>query len=305
MINQIKTNKKRKSALKKPVVFIIICTVPAFLLTFYFTLYPTLRALFMSFTDATSMNLVDNQWIGIENYIYMFRDKSFLQALWNTLKLMAVVPAVTLCISLVLGASLAQTTLKEKNLYRTIYFFPSIISMTVIAVVWSFVFHPNMGLLNNILERIGLGSLTHAWLGEQNTALWCVAAALVWQAAGYYMIMYIAAMGGISSELYEAATIDGAGSLRKFFSITIPLLKDMIGITYVLALSGTINLSFVLVTIMTAGGPNGSSSVLLQYMYEQGFKYGSFGYAMAITVFTLAISILLSFFSRRITNRNN
>ncbi len=291
--------------MKKPVLFIALCTVPTFLLTFYFTLLPTLRALFMSFTDATSMNLTNNRFIGLENYAYMFRDSYFLQALGNTLKLMAVVPIVTLVISLVLGVALDQTKIKDKGIYRSIYFFPSIISMTVIAIVWSFFFHPNMGLLNSFLDWTGLESLKHAWLGEQGTALWCVGVALIWQAAGYYMVMYIAALGGISPELYEAATIDGAGQIRKFFSITVPLLRDIIGITYVLALSGTINLSFVLVTIMTDGGPSGSSSVLLQYMYKQGFKNGSFGYAMAITVFTLAISIVLSFVSRKLTNREN
>ena len=289
---------------KKPWGFILVCTLPAFLLVFFFTLFPALRALVMSFTDATAMNLTENRWLGLENYQYMFHDHLFIQALGNTLKLMAVVPVVTLAVSLILAGTLDQTRIREKGVYRTIYFFPSIISMTVIAIVWSFVFHPNMGLLNNILEKLSLGSLTHAWLGEQKTALWCVAVTLVWQAAGYYMIMYIAAMGGIPGELYEAATLDGAGPIRRFISVTLPLLKDIVGITYILSLSGTINLSFVLVTIMTGGGPNGTSSVLLQYMYEQGFRNGNFGYAMAITVFTLSISILLSAASRRITRHS-
>lgn len=304
MTIQIIPGKVAKRTSRNPILFIMITTVPAFILTIYFILFPTLKALLMSFTDATSMNLTNNNWINFENYTYMFKDKSFIQSLSNTLQLMIVVPFVTLTISLILGASLEQSKLKEKKFYRTVYFFPSIISMTVIAIVWSFIFHPNMGLLNNLLDIFRLSGLKHAWLGEQKTAKWCVAAALIWQAAGYYMIMYIAAMGSISKGIYEAATIDGAGGVRKFLSITLPLLKDIIGITYVLSLSGTINLSFILVTIMTGGGPNGSSSVLLQYMYQQGFKYGSFGYAMAITVFTLSLSILLSLISRFLTQKN-
>ncbi len=99
--------------------------------------------------------------------------------------------------------------------------------------------------------------------GDARTALWCVAATLIWQAAGYYMVMHIAAMDGISAEVYEAATIDGAGSMAKFFRITLPLIKNIIGITYVLSLSGTLSLSYILVRVMTGGGPNGASSVVL------------------------------------------
>ena len=286
---------------KKPVLFICLCTLPTFILTLAFTIYPTLSALLMSFTNATSLG-TNNKFIGLENYIYMFKDKYFILALKNTAKLMAVVPIVTIVLSLVLAYAISQSKLKEAGFYRTIFFFPNIISLTVVGIIWSFVFHPNMGILNTLLDGIGLGSLKLAWLGDAKTALWCIAITLIWQAAGYYMVMHIAAMDGISAEIYEAATIDGAGYLRKLLSITVPLMRDIIGITFVLALSGTINLSFVLSTVMTSGGPNGASSVLLQYMYTQGFKNGNFGYAMAITVFTLVISIGLSLVSRRLTN---
>ena len=117
------------------------------------------------------------------------------------------------------------------------------------------------------------------------------------------MVMHMASMDGISNEIYEAATIDGASSFRKFISITIPLMRDIIGITFVLAMSGTMNLSFVLSRVMTAGGPNGASTVLLQYMYQQGFVNGNFGYAMAITVFSLTISVILSLISRCLSSR--
>ena len=159
-----------------------------------------------------------------------------------------------------------------------------------------------MGILNSFLNGVGLSAWAKSWLGDGSTALWCIAVTLIWQATGYYMVMHIAAMDGISSEIYEAATIDGAGPVRKMFSITLPLIKDIIGITFVLALSGTINLSFTLSKVMTGGGPNGASSVLLQYMYTQAFINGTFGYAMAITVFTLIISIALSMVSRKLTN---
>lgn len=266
-----------------------------------FTIWPTVQALYLSFTNATSLGL-NNKFVGLDNYIYMFHDKSFIQALINTAKLMAVVPVITIFCSLVLAFVLNQCKLKEMVLYRTLFYFPNIVSLTVVGIIWSFVFHPNVGIVNKILGAVGLESWQRSWLGDSKTALWCIAFTLLWQAAGYYMVMHIAAMDGISPEIYESATLDGASAWRKLISITMPLMKDIIGITFVLALSGTINLSFVLSQVMTGGGPNGASSVLLQYMYTQGFVNGNFGYAMAITVFTLAISVALSMLSRKLTD---
>lgn len=292
---------RQKKAQPLPVLFICISVLPAVILTLMFTIWPTLQALYLSFTNATSLGL-NNKFVALDNYIYMFHDKSFIQALINTAKLMAVVPVITIFCSLVLAFVLNQCKLKEMVLYRTIFYFPNIVSLTVVGIIWSFVFHPNVGIVNKILGAVGLESLQRSWLGDSKTALWCIAFTLLWQAAGYYMVMHIAAMDGISPEIYESATLDGASAWRKLISITMPLMKDIIGITFVLALSGTINLSFVLSQVMTGGGPNGASSVLLQYMYTQGFVNGNFGYAMAITVFTLAISVALSMLSRKLTD---
>lgn len=292
---------RQKKAQPLPVLFICISVLPAVLLTLMFTIWPTVQALYLSFTNATSLGL-NNKFVWLDNYIYMFHDKSFIQALKNTAKLMAVVPVITIFCSLVLAFVLNQCKLKERVLYRTIFYFPNIVSLTVVGIIWSFVFHPNVGIINKILGAVGLESLQRSWLGDSKTALWCIAFTLLWQAAGYYMVMHIAAMDGISPEIYESATLDGASAWRKLISITMPLMKDIIGITFVLALSGTINLSFVLSQVMTGGGPNGASSVLLQYMYTQGFVNGNFGYAMAITVFTLAISVALSMLSRKLTD---
>lgn len=292
---------RQKKAQPLPILFICISVLPAVILTLMFTIWPTAQALYLSFTNATSLGL-NNKFVWLDNYIYMFHDKSFIQALINTAKLMAVVPVITIFCSLVLAFVLNQCKLKERVLYRTIFYFPNIVSLTVVGIIWSFVFHPNVGIINKILGAVGLESLQRSWLGDSKTALWCIAFTLLWQAAGYYMVMHIAAMDGISPEIYESATLDGASAWRKLVSITMPLMKDIIGITFVLALSGTINLSFVLSQVMTGGGPNGASSVLLQYMYTQGFVNGNFGYAMAITVFTLAISVALSMLSRKLTD---
>ena len=283
---------RQKKAQPLPVLFICISVLPAVILTLMFTIWPTLQALYLSFTNATSLGL-NNKFVGLDNYIYMFHDKSFIQALKNTAKLMAVVPVITIFCSLVLAFVLNQCKLKEMVLYRTIFYFPNIVSLTVVGIIWSFVFHPNVGIVNKILGAVGLESLQRSWLGDSKTALWCIAFTLLWQAAGYYMVMHIAAMDGISPEIYESATLDGASAWRKLVSITMPLMKDIIGITFVLALSGTINLSFVLSQVMTGGGPNGATQVMNVYSYRTAMRSMMLGRGIAVSVLAMPILILL------------
>ena len=251
---------------------------------------PMVNAIYLSFTSSTALSVgFNSKFVFLDNYKYMFQDKDFLQALFNTLKLMLVIPAVTIFLSLVFAFILTQGQLKEKSFYRTVFFFPSIVSMTVVGIVWSFVFNPTRGILNHMLDLFHFSTWKHAWLGEGKTALWCIGAALVWQAIGYYMVMHV-------------ASIDGATGVQKFFRITIPLLRRSIGTTYILSLSGTINLSFTLSNVMTGGGPNGASSVLLQYMYTQGMRNANFGYAMAIAMFTLILAIVLAMISKKVSS---
>ena len=294
-------NKKRMKT-KIPVFFIAFSVIPPVALMVLFMIMPTIEAFRLSFTNSTGMG-GSYDFIGLKNYIYMFQDSLFILSLKDTIKLMAVIPLITVILALIFAFVLTQTKLKERGIYRVIYFMPSIISLTVIGIIFSFIFNPTMGSLNNMLTKVGLGQLALAWLGDSRTALWCIGVTLVWQSTGYYMVMHIAAIDGISPDIMEAATIDGAGQFQKLVKIILPLLKNIIGITYVLSLSGTLALSFILSKVMTAGGPSGSSTVLLQYMYQQAFTNSNFGYAMAIAIFTLIISISLSVISRGLTNR--
>ena len=213
---------------KKPRLFIALCTLPALILTIVFMIVPMVNAIYLSFTSSTALSVgFNSKFVFLDNYRYMFQDKDFLQALFNTLKLMLVIPAVTIFLSLVFAFILTQGQLKEKSFYRTVFFFPSIVSMTVVGIVWSFVFNPTRGILNHMLDLFHLSTWKHAWLGEGKTALWCIGAALVWQAIGYYMVMHVASIDGISQEVYEAASIDGATGVQKFFKITIPLASQI------------------------------------------------------------------------------
>ncbi len=292
---------KKQKKKKLPVLFIGICVIPTVVLTLIFKIYPTVNTLIMSFTDANLLG--SGTFVGLHNYTYMFQDKYFILALKNTVKLLAVVSVVTIAFSLILAFILTQSRLREAGIYRTILYIPNVISLSVVAVIWAFVFNARMGIVNSFLDSVGLGMLKRDWLGDSNTALWCIGVVMIWQTVGYYMIMHIAAIDGISQEIYEAAIIDGAGKVRQLLSITVPLIKNIIGRTFILAISGTLGMSLSLAKVMTGGGPNGASSVLTYYMFQQGMMQGNFGYAMAITVFTLIMSLGLSFLTEAITEK--
>ncbi|MDR2629602.1 MAG: sugar ABC transporter permease [Spirochaetaceae bacterium] len=294
---------RKKNPNRPPLGFLAACVVPALVLTLVLMVFPAFNALRMSFTNAASIRASSNaRFVGLDNYIYMFvKDIKFHAALWNTFRLILVVPVCTIFAGLVCAFFLTQTKLRERGVYRVLFFFPSVISFTVVAVVWACIFDPRSGgVANKILGILGAGPVI--WLGDDRYALWCIAFVLIWQAAGYYMVMHIAAIDGISTDIYEAASIDGAGPAAKFFRITIPLLKDTIGITLVLSLSGTINISYILSQVMTGGGPGSATLVILQYVYLSAFgSSANFGYAMSVTVFSLALAFLLSFLSRKVS----
>jgi len=289
-----------------PLGFLTLCVAPTLLLTTIFMIWPALNALLMSFTNITSISVSGNaRFVFLDNYIYMFtRDRNFLQSLVNTLKLIAVVPAITVFLALLIAFTLTQIKLRERGVYRVLFFLPSVVSLTVVGVVWACLFDPRAGgVINRFIALFGFAPVT--WLGDERYALWCIALVLVWQAAGYFMVMHIAAIDSISRDIYEAAEIDGANQADKFIRITIPLLKDCIGITYVFSLSGTINVSYTLSNVMTNGGPGNSTLVLLQHMYKTAFgSSANFGYAMTITVFSLCLAFAISSLSRRISYQN-
>ncbi|GGA26499.1 carbohydrate ABC transporter permease [Paenibacillus physcomitrellae] len=284
--------------------FLLFCLLPGLVLMALFKIYPTIEVFQKSFYLWTGIG-DKPKWVGLRNFTDLFHDDVFLLSLRNTGFLMLVVPVITLFIALVNASILTRSKLRERSLYRTVFFFPSILSFVVIAILWSFIYHPTIGFLNAGLESIGLGKWALAWLGDARTVLWALAVTMIWQAAGYYMVMYMAGIDGISPELYEAASIDGATPVHQFFHITIPLLWEIIRITIIFSINGVLTISFVIVSIMTAGGPDRHSEVVMTYLYSQAFSNSNFGYAMAIGVFVFIVSFLLALLSNRLTERGN
>lgn len=264
-------------------------------------LAPLFRGLALSFTKSTATN-IGGEFVGLKNYIDLFSDPYFYQALGNTFKLLLFVPFCLNALALTLAFLVTQTRLRERGFYRFLFFFPSIISATALGVLWSNIYSPTLGIVKKLGELLGISSLQSlAVLGNQKTVLIAVGVVMVWQSVGYYMVMYIASIDGIDTSVFEAATMDGCGIIKKIVYITLPILRNMISVTFVLSLSSALAMSYIITSVMTAGGPSGSSTVILYYMYKQAFEQSNFGYAMSVAVVTLILAFLLSKLSRCLT----
>lgn len=278
--------------------FLVFLLSPSLILFSLFMIYPTIRTFVSSLFFDTGLGS-PSQFVGLLNFQQMFQDPIFFTSLKNTVILLVLVAPCTLLLALLFAAVLTTGKIRERNLYRTILFFPSILSLVSVGILWSFIYHPTMGILNAIF-----GTIDPPILGNKQTVLVAIAVTMIWQAAGYYMVMYIASIDSISKEIYESAEIDGANGWVQFWKITIPQLHDILSSTIIYVINGVLTISFSVVNVMTGGGPNRGSEVLTTYMYKQAMN-SNFGYAMAIAVFTFAISIVLSLISNKIINTNS
>ena len=230
-------------------------------------------------------------------------DTNFLQAMQNSIAIIVLVTLCTIFFAIMFGAILHRGKFKGKNFFRIIFYIPNILSIVVIAGIFGAIYNPSTGLLNTFLDAIGLGFLKQQWMGDQNIVLYSIIFALIWQAIGYYMVMYMASMAAIPQDLYEAASLDGATEIQMFFRVTLPLVWSNIRTTLTFYIISTINLSFLFVQIMSDGGPNGHSEVFLNYMYKQAYGAGVYGYGMAIGVVVFIFSFALAAIVNKITER--
>ena len=289
----------RKSAERK---FIFICLAPAVILVSLFIFIPTVNVFRMSLYR---MGGITNKqtFIGFENFKTLMGDKNFLQAMQNSILIIVLVTICTIVLAILFATLLQRGNFKGNNFFRIIFYIPNILSIVVIAGIFGAIYNPTTGLLNTFLRAIGLDALARNWMSESNIVIYSVIFALVWQAIGYYMVMYMASMAAIPPDYYEAASLDGATELQMFSKITFPLIWSNIRTTLTFYIISTINLSFLFVQIMSDGGLNGKTEVFLNYMYKQAYGNGAYGYGMAIGVVVFIFSFVLSGIVNKITDR--
>lgn len=282
--------------------FVLACLAPAVILVAIFIFYPTINVFKMSLFR---MGAITNtsEFVGLSNFKTLMEDKNFLEAMQNTILIIVLVMICTIVLAILFAALLSRGKFKGKNFFRVIFYIPNILSIVVIGGIFGAIYDPSNGLLNTFLEAVHLDGLTHKWMGEPDIVIYSVIFALVWQAIGYYMVMYMSGMSAIPEDLYEAASLDGSSEIHTFFSVTLPLIWTNIRTTLTFYIISTINLSFLFVQIMTDGGPNGKTEVFLNYMYKQAYGNGAYGYGMAIGVVVFLFSFILAAIVNKITDR--
>lgn len=287
-------------------------TVPL-LLYLIFVIWPYLQAFQIAMTDWSGFESGMN-YIGFSNYDKLIHDSLFWKSLWHNVLLLLVLPLVTLSLGLFLSFMInvggkrkpgqAVAGVQGSKIYKVIYFFPQVLSIVIVAVLWQFVYMPTSGgAIDGILYAIGVDN-PPTWLGDPTLALMCIMAVMVWANVGFYVVLFSAAMGSIPKEIYEATVLDGANRFTTFFKITLPLMSDTVqaGWVYMGILSMD---AFAVVQIMSQGpgGPDNSTYVLPLYIYNSAFRDNQAGYASAMGVAMLFVTLLFAVLTFRASRR--
>ena len=285
--------------------FIFCCLAPAVILFAIFMLIPTIDVFRMSLYKWGGYT-AEKTFVGLDNFKILLQSDKFYQAFQNSVLLIVIVTIVTFGMAIIFAAILTREKLKGQTFFRVVCYIPNILSVVVISAIFSAIYDPNQGLLNSFLNLFrGQNGVDNPilWLGSQDLVIYSIIIAMVWQAIGYYMVMYMASMANIPDSLYESASLEGAGRIKQFFSITLPLIWTNIRTTLTFFVISTINMSFLMVKAMTNGGPDGASNVFLSYMYQEAYTNSSYGYGMAIGVAVFLFSFALAAVLNAVTKR--
>ena len=284
---------------------IFCCLAPAVILFAIFMLIPTIDVFRMSLYKWGGYT-AEKTFVGLDNFKILLQSDKFYQAFQNSVLLIVIVTIVTFGMAIIFAAILTREKLKGQTFFRVVFYIPNILSVVVISAIFSAIYDPNQGLLNSFLNLFrGQNGVDNPilWLGSQDLVIYSIIIAMVWQAIGYYMVMYMASMANIPDSLYESASLEGAGRIKQFFSITLPLIWTNIRTTLTFFVISTINMSFLMVKAMTNGGPDGASNVFLSYMYQEAYTNSSYGYGMAIGVAVFLFSFALAAVLNAVTKR--
>ena len=258
--------------------YVIFFVAPAFILFVVFGLIPIVYNFILSLyrTDLMSPSV----FVGLKNYENLLHDSIFLESLRNNLLMVTFSLIAHIPIALLL-ANILFAKLKGTKFFQSAFFLPCVVCGVAVGLTWTFIYNSEFGILNKILEILNLAQFKREWLSDDQTVIYAIIIAVMWQYIGYHMVIQLAAMRNIPTELYEAAVIDGASKWQQFVDITLPLIRPVLKVDVIIVITGSLKY-FDLVYVMTGGGPNHSSEVLSTYMYYQGFRNLKYGYASAI-----------------------
>ncbi|MGO4541955.1 carbohydrate ABC transporter permease [Paenibacillus sp. 2TAB19] len=279
---------------------IFLFVAPGMLLFALTFLAPILVSGYYSFTDTLAPG-TSVKMVGFDNYTnLLFHDEKFWLALRNALLLGIGFIVLQHPICIFFAILLDRLGGKAEKIFRTIFFIPCVISVVVISKMWLSLLDPTFGMLNKLLDLVGLDALKHAWLGESSTALGSMLFILIWAGFGWGLLFYYAGVKGISEDLYEAAQLDGASGFKMHLKITVPLLKPVIAVQFTLAIITALK-QMETVFLTTNGGPGDSTQFLAVYLYNKAFSASQYGYANAISILFIVVCLLATYLSNRLT----
>lgn len=283
--------------------FIIGFLIVPVILYFIFVILPFGTSILIAFTRWRGVSSVIS-FNGLNNLIKLVNDDLFWNALKNNITILITLPIITISIALFFAALFARG-LRGQRFFRITFFFPQVLSAAVVSVLFGFVYHPTIGILSSLLGAIGFKSLaSFPWLGDTATVLPAVIFVAIWQAVGFYMVLFIASMQSIPIEFYEAANIDGASEWALFWNITLPLMRDSLRTAIVFLMMSAMDM-FAYVSILTneTGGPGRAAEVLSSYLYGEAFRRQNFGYATMLAVVLMLLVLGLSVIALRSGNQ--
>ena len=284
--------------------FILLGLIPAFLLYIVFIIYPTINVFKESLYKTGGLS-GKKEFVGLNNFKILIKDQNFVRSFQNTIFLIVIVTIVTMVMAIVFASILSREKFKGQNFYRIVFYIPNILSIAVVASIFSAIYGMDQGLINGFFQLVKNGAHTNIpFLGDRLYVVYSIAGAMIWQAIGYYMVMYMSTMSQIPEHLYEAAKIDGAGRIKQFFDITLPLSWETVRTTLTFYVISNINIAFQIIKALTGGGPNGASLTLLNYQFEQAYTNSAYGYGLAIGVVVFLFSFILTAIISRITKRD-
>jgi multiple sugar transport system permease protein len=265
-----------------------------------FLVWPIAHGLYLSFTGQT-LTGAGGSWVGLANYTEAFADPVMWRSLANTalFTVMSTVPLVLVALAMALLVNLG---IPGQWLWRLSFFMPFLLASTVVALFWTWMYNPQLGLVNWLLAPLGIDPV--AWLQDERWAMTAVVVTTLWWTVGFNFLLYLAALQNIPEQQYEAAAIDGAGPWRQLFSITIPQLGPTTVLIVILQVIASLKV-FDQIYMMTNGGPNGATRPVVQYIFEAGFTGYRFGYSAAISYVFFTLIIIVSLVQLRITARRS
>ncbi|MGL4740367.1 MAG: carbohydrate ABC transporter permease [Sarcina sp.] len=280
--------KSRMSLAKKESISAYLFLLPAAIFFISFVILPMIGGLVMSFFD---YNPRSSEFIGLQNYLNIFKDPVFKKSMFNTLFLVVGNVPIVMVFSMFVAINIYKRSSKVRSFFRSVFYLPAIASVVSITVVWGWIFHPNYGILNHVLSFFGVDP--KVWLGEPSIAKWAILMVLVTLSVGQPIVLYMASLGNIPKEYLEAAEIDGANPRQLFWNVTWPLLKPT---TLYIVIITTINSfqCFSIIQLLTAGGPNYSTTTIMYQVYEKSFTLGQYGLASAMGVILAIIVMSIS-----------